>query len=76
MATTKELLTTIEENQRAQLDRCETCWMHVEKHDSTLYGNGSLGLTSKVAILFWVLGFVGTAAAIAVAGMVKSAVGL
>lgn len=76
MATTKEMLETIDSNQKTQLERCEACWERVAKHDATLYGNGSLGLTSKVAIVFWVLGIVGSAAAIAVAGMIKAAVGL
>ena len=76
MPTLKESLAVIEENQVLQLQSCEACRGRVEKHDATLYGNGATGLTGKMAIVFWVLGFVGSAAAIAVAGMIKSAVGL
>lgn len=76
MPTTKEMLVSIEENQHSQLTRCADCCKKIEKHETTLYGNGTMGLKSKVAIVFWVLGLVGSAAAIAVAGMIKAAIGI
>jgi len=74
MATVKEMLADIAAAQNEQLERCTTCRAELEKHGKTLYGNGKLGLVGKMAIVFWVLGLVGTAAAIALADIVKTAV--
>jgi len=75
--TIKELLTAIAERQAMQLDRCRECRAKVEDHDATLNGSkDSMGLRSKVAIVFWVLSIVGSAATIALAAVAKSALGL
>ena len=75
MPTTKEVLVKIEENQQLQIERCATCRDLVEKHDKTLNGNGSMGLKTKVGIMFWLFWVFGSAAAAALGGMIKSAVG-
>jgi hypothetical protein len=53
--TNKELLVTIGATQQEQLARCQTCRELVDKHEAAINGNGSMGLKTKIGIVFWVL---------------------
>lgn len=46
---------------------CCICRNTIQKHDKTLYGNGRIGLTSKVNLLMWVL-WISSSVGILVAG--------
>lgn len=71
--TNRELLKQIAKNQTQQQSQCKSCQDMVKTHDKTLNGNGSMGMKTKVGILFWVLTIGGSATGIALGGLLARA---
>lgn len=57
-----------------ELDRLH--WNAVDELDKTLNGNGRMGIKSKVNIMFWVLGILAGAAAIAFGAVATKSLGI
>ena len=76
--TNREMLVEIDKKLDTHLEICKLRCAQVDNHEKIINGNGngSLGLKTKVGILFWVLGLLASVGTIAAAALLKNAIGL
>lgn len=76
MPTNKELLERIATNQQSQMNKCELCRDDVQTNKKAIFGNGTMGMKTKVGIMFWVLTIGGSVTALMLTGLIKQAIGI
>jgi len=75
--TNREMLSEIDKKLDTHLEVCKLRFEQVDNHEKIIHGkNGTLGLKTKVGILFWVLGLLASAGTIAAAAGLKNFLGL
>jgi len=75
--TNREMLAEIDKKLGSHLEVCKFRFEQIDNHEKTIHGsNGTLGLKTKVGILFWVLGLLGSVGTIAAAAVFKRALGI